>query len=62
MDEVMEQIICEYYSWEICNMGKIKGCLAILFTEPSRMAADVDSREIPEKISKMQAGCIGGVI
>lgn len=54
MDEVMEQIICEYYSKEICNMGKIKGCLAILFTELSRMAADVDSREIPEKMSRTQ--------
>lgn len=55
MDEVMEQIICEYYSWEICNMGKIKGCLAILFTELSRMAMDVDSREIPQKMSQTQA-------
>lgn len=48
---LVEQIICEYYSEESRNNGKIISCLVILFTELSRMVTDDSTENIARKIS-----------
>lgn len=54
VEQLMEQIICEYFLENPCNKGKMISCLCILFIEISRATEQNDEETIRKNNSKIQ--------
>lgn len=58
LENVLINLICEYYSDSIRSEGKIKGCLLLLFTELSRLFGETKNINIDKKSSKLKSDII----